>query len=504
MADEKAMLKEFQRRFKSAEQMKQRIWPEVKEVYFFCMEGSADGAHIDCDKHNLFTGTPSEAAEDFAADLATYFIPEYAEWINFVAGQEIDPDFEYEAGEQIEQIKSAVMNEIAASNLYATAASSFLDFAHGTAAFWQHDVSLSQPVGFEMVHASELFINVDLFGALNDRFRRRTVTWDYLFDEYPQLKEVKRFAGYLKDSENKTGTLTHGFWMDNEDRGSGRWKERVVVNDELVDYGDLDDIAEVPLLVGRFRPGPKRAWGYGPGRRLLPAMRTLNEMAQMSLDNMDKSLDPAFAAVGANSMQNDFSGGLVGGEVYEIPIGGGLEKIDIAGDLNLGMLTVDQYEEQIRRGFFQDGPRQKGLTPPSATQWLDEARRIQKRMGRPAAPIFTEMIIHLIKRTAHILARRGRLEKGIKFDGKTVTLQPINPLTYAQRQEEVVIARSLLNDIFTFDPANAGVTVDVSSTFREMKLALGDRLVKVRSRDEAAAEQQRLAQIQAAQAGGAV
>lgn len=476
-------VEEFECRFKAAKEHKSVVCADIEEVYHFCLDGDgSDPSKKKSTDLDVFSSLPAELAEDFASDLATYLMPEYAEWVTYNAGDAIPRDFRREAREAIEQRKSSMQSALSASNLYAVVNTMFLDFSHGTSAVWHHNMGTGSPAMFEPVHFSELYINVGAYGTLDDRFREQQVTWEFAFDKWPELKNVAKFKGNQTDARKKYAKLVRGFWQD-DDFASGKWKEIVMIDDHRVEYNDLSSIADVPLAVGRFRPSIRRPWGFGPGRRMLPDIRTFNEINQMGLENIDVAMNPAFASIG-NNTSTDFSDGIEGGMVYDLPPGSSLDKIDLAGDMDVGFFSAERYEQRMMRGFYQDGPRQRGLTPPSASQWLDEARRIQKRLGRPAGPIFDEMVSHIIRRTDKILVGQNKLSAGVEFNGEIVRLEPLNPLTIAQRQEEVVTARSLLTDMATFDPQGFPVTVNTSETFQNIKETLGDRLVSIRTEDQ--------------------
>lgn len=495
-------LKEFKCRFEKAEEAKSAVLKDVREVFHYCLDGRADDpkAEKSCDI-DLFSSLPAELAGDFASDLATYFMPEYAEWVNFNLGTDIDETFSDVVSEIVEARKEKIQNALSSSNLYGIANSVFMEAAHGTIAMWQHDMGSGHPMVFEPVHFSELFINVGPMGLLDDRFRRQEVTWEFLFDTHPELKRVKRFNGFQKDAHKKSGKITEGFWR-HSDLASGKWRSLTEVEGHQVSYEVLDGLEEVPLLLGRFNPVAKRPWGFGPGRRMLPDIRTFNEINQMGMEGVDRALDPAFVASGNNQLGTDFSDGISGGTVYDLPVGASLNKLDLAGEIDLAFFSADRFEVIMRSGFYQDGPRQRGLTPPSATQWLDEARRIQKRMGRPAGAIFDEFVFHLIVRTDHVLSKNGVIEPGVTYDGKLVSLEPINPLTFAQRQDELVGARSLLNDIYSFAPNDAPLLVDMPATFRKMRDTQGDRILKIRTQQEIEAIQKQQLALQAQAQGG--
>ena len=235
-----------------------------------------------------------------------------------------------------------------------------------------------------------------------------------------------------------------------------------------------------PILVGRFNPRVGMPWGRGPGIKALPDLRTLDKVNETVLSGLDQSLMNTI--IYADDGFLDLSEGIDAGRAYPATRGFTRDQIyDLSRSVNTdqGWFTAERLEAQIRMAFYQDGPRQKGDTPPTAAQWLDERRRVQQRLGKPSAPIWSELIYPLVQRVEFMAVQLGRMPEAITHDGQSITVSPISPLQKAQNQDKVMVTRSNLDLAMTLLQDQLPNFVDVLATLEDVKKASGDELLKL-------------------------
>lgn len=132
------------------------------------------------------------------------------------------------------------------------------------------------------------------------------------------------------------------------------------------------------LLVGRFNPQTGKPWGRGPGRRALASFRVSDQLAEDVLSAADQSLRRTLIYPDDGFL--DLSEGIEAGRAY--PAARSFDRnsiFDLSRDVNVdqGWFSEERMEDRLRRLMYQDGPRQRGETPPTAAQWVDERRRLQ-------------------------------------------------------------------------------------------------------------------------------
>lgn len=481
--------KEFEARFSAAKRWRQNVEPTLREIYSFCCPGREnDFNRSRYDQSSDVTNYHSlgeEVATDLAGDLVTYFTPAEERWANYVVTAEIEEDAAEAVLALVQDREDKLFELIGASNYNDVAPQwAFEAAAHGTPAIWVSKGHISHPIFIESVPAHELYITPGYMGIL-DRFRAQWVNardLEPLLDGWDaNLSDPKIRAAV---SRNNSVKVVWGFWVDWSDLGRPMWKMEITVQDirvsaPAVTLGDL--AGSCPLLVGRFNPQPGKPWGRGAGWKALPDLRVLDKIDEIVLTAMDDALQTTLIYPDDGFL--DLSDGIVPGTAYPASRGFSREHIyelQKGTNLDYGFYSEERLESRIRTAFYQDGPRQRGETPPTAAQWLDERRRVQQRLGKPSAPLWTEMIFPLVQRIEYLAVEAGEMADAITHDGRTITVSPINPMQKAQNQDQVMTARSNLDlGVAAMGPENLMQVIDLASTFKNIIKTSGDRLTVV-------------------------
>ncbi len=485
--------KDFETRFNAARRYREDVRPKIEDAYRFCAPGretefSHNTRRRQTEETTVYHSLGETSAADLAGDLVTYFTPPEATWFSIDILTPVPEDQQKEVLDFAQQREQDIRDLIAASNYNDIAPQwGFEAASHGTPALWVQQAHRTQPIYCESVPPAELFLTFGHMGYL-DRFRQQTVaasTLPALFAAYPEVSLADRDIKAKIDKPGATVTCVWGFWLDWTDPANPLWKMEVTVDGKRVTpetpitLGPM--IGSCPLLVGRFNPQPNSPWGRGAGVRALPDMRVLDKVEETILLGLEDQLKTTL--IYSNDGFIDFSQGLTPGVQY--PAGPRFTKDQIlelnkSTNLEVGFFTREDMERRIRGIFYQDGPRQRGDTPPTATQWIDEARRVQQRLGKPSAPLWSEMIFPFVQRVEYLGSQLGLLADLIVIDGSAVTLQPISPLQKSQNRDDVLTSRSNLSMAFEVLQDQAASYVDMTATLENHIRASGDRLTVIR------------------------
>lgn len=493
--------KEFQARYSAARRYKDAEKPYLQEVLQFC----CPGREFDFDRNpmshrgedtQVFISDAETLANDLASDLVTYFTPAEAKWASYLVTMPIEEDLEAAVRELVQEREDQLFDLIQTSNYNDIAKSVMFEAAsHGTTAMWVEQGHISQPIHVEPVPPHELWLAPGHMGYL-DRFREKTVpveTLEPLFDGMVRAGMVSLSDQKLRAKMQKPGQMAKvcwGFWLDWADPGNPLWRCEITVDGTRITPAQpltLGPLAGAcPLLVGRFNPQVSRPWGRGPGRTALPDLRVLDKIEELILTGMDQAVLPTIIYPDDGFL--DLSDGVTPGRAYAANRGFTRDqvyemnrnvKVEYATDAK--QLILDR----IRTAFYQDGPRQRGDTPPSASQWLDERRRVQQRLGKPSAPLWTELFYPFVQRIEWLGVRSGKLPEAITMDGEAITVLPISPLQKAQNQDKVMVSRSNLDLAFAVFQDQVGNFIDPVATFQNIVRASGDELTEVRTQEVA-------------------
>jgi hypothetical protein len=487
--------KEFTSRYEDAKRWRDEAKPFIRQIYQFTCPGRErefDRNPTDRteDDTTVFTSLPEECASDLAGDLVTYYTPPEVKWAEYLVTAAIPTDQAKAVTALVEEREADLQDLLTASNYYDMAPQwAFEAATHGTTAIWCEKSHIMQPIHFEVVPPAQLLITPGHMGYL-DRFRETHVlasSLEALFQGYP----VDLSDPGLKMKMTKPGLrckVVWGFWLDWKDPGNPVWRCEITVDAKRVTPPEpliLGPMAgSCPLLVGRFNPQPNKPWGRGPGWRALPDMRVTDKVSETVLAGLDQALTPTLIYSSDGGL--DLSNGLEAGNAY--PGGRNFTKdqvweMDRSNNTETGWYTEERQEDKIRRHFYQDGPRQRGDTPPTAAQWLDERRRVQQRLGKPSAPLFSELIAPLIQRVEYLGVRAGKMPEAITHNERAITILPISPLQKAQNQDKVMVARSNLELSFGILQDRTADFIDVISTLQNIVTTSGDEITVIRKEE---------------------
>lgn len=497
--DQQSASAAFKTRYKRAEQYRDSAEDELSEALMHISPGREDdfsdtNPENRDDDREVFTSLAEDLATDFATDLIDYYCPSEQAWAEYEVTAPVPQDAADIVKKLVTEREQAIHEMIEASNFNDVAPQVFFEGAHGTIGMWQDVAHITQSFYCEPVLPNELLVTPGHMGIL-DRFREKRVLAteiSTLFASWPNIDLES--DDNLKELLKKEGMylpVCYGFWVDWSDPGQPQWMCEVTINNKTVCLDKKPFVigplaGGCPLHVARVNPKSHNPWGKGPARKVLPDMRVHKYLDGKTMEGIDQALDNT--VIYPNDGVLDMQDGLQTGKAYAAHRDFNKNKVwemNRGVNLDMGLYSMESIEERMREGFYQDGPRQRGDTPPTAAQWLDQRRRVQKRMGKPTAPIWTELLLPFIQRTELIGVMLGRFDGPLTHDGNVISIQPRSPQKKAANHDKVMVARSNLELGVAAFPEDLPNVVDMVGTFKNIVDESGDRITVIRDEERA-------------------
>lgn len=383
----------------------------------------------------VFDNTAPDAVQDFASDMLFTFTPQHAKWIDPVPSTNLVLADAESIKPQIAAYNETIFSEIRRSNFHSEALESYMDLTHGTMAMVVQDNDMSAPIHCESIPVSDILIARGPFKTIDVKAYDMVVYADQIPVIWPEAQKNEELMREIRQAPSSERCVRQAIWRDYSDRRDEVHRYVSYVGKHKIAAGQYRGDGSCPMIVARWMTDNTTALGIGPGYLQLPNIKTANLLKELILKNLDYAVDPAttYDDDGVINMEHGISPGM------HIPRAQG-SKIDIlesGSRFDAGYFEKQELDHQIKRGFFQDKPDQLGKTPPTASQWLDEAAQAARRMGAPSGRLITEWQIPIYKRFAYLLAKRGILPD-VKLNGNMVSLNPTSPLIRTQRQEEAL------------------------------------------------------------------
>lgn len=480
--------KNFKKRLDEARLNKADVQADLMEGYFFTAPRRAREVMSDNStklakslaaerQAELQTTLGIECAEDFAGMVIDAFMPANYDWCKRGKGM-LSEEVWANINEQVTKDDAVIMAAIRASALEAVIDPSFNpDLALGTAAIWIEDAGVAAPPEVRPVPIRNLDICMGTGWGIGARFYTKHVYGRDLEAELRGVTLPDDIRRKATAKPNDTLQCVWGFIPDYSVPLEERWSYQIHVDKKEVFNDTLSGEGSCPLVVLRFGVDPTSPWGDGPTLQSLPYLRVVDALAGVVQDNAEFQVDPSF--IYENDGVLSFEGGLQHGMAY--PAQPGLSKSGLIwlrpeSREDAGLFTIEKLEMSVKRLHYSDFPEQKGKTPPTASQWIDEMVKMQKRLGLKGQMFWWEGPRSIFQRFRHLLEKRGAI-RPIQVAGKSVALEPYNPAVRGQEFQEVQIAERFLSIYYGYGGIQAQAGIDVPATMQAIQKKLGDKLV---------------------------
>jgi hypothetical protein len=501
---------ELSKRIARAETDRSRHYVRILDIIKYCLPWRhiPEGNYVAGEEltDDIYDSIGQTVLEDFSADMLNTFTPQSMQWTNIKPVLAFNSADMAGMGQKLGRYKNVLFGEMERSNLYQALQESYFDLGHGTMALHIDDLEPSKPIFCQAIPTSDLLIDRGVWGEIDGRFRRWRVRVDQLHVRWPDIP--KENLPVYSPGDLTDLLVTEGVFRDWSDKGNEKWQYVVFSGGSDVpgtigastDTGTLllrrEYIGQgsCPIVVARWSRDSQTAWGVGPTYRVMPEIKTANHLKYLSLANADRILDPPFTYEDDGVI--NFEQGIQPG--VGIPKAAGsapLQFFPSNFNLQYAETVINAAHETINRAHYQDRPTQLGKTPPSATQWADEAAERARRMGTPATNLVIELQYPIIKRFAYLLERRGKLPK-IELNGEKVALEPDSPLLRAQKQDLVVRVQKFMEMIAgTFGPQILNIVIDQSAVTHLLADSMGVPTNIIRTQAQMAAAAKSLGQM---------
>ena len=138
-------------------------------------------------------------------------------------------------------------------------------------------------------------------------------------------------------------------------------------------------------------------------------------------------------------------------------------------------------------------PEQSGDTPPTATQWLDERARMQRRIGTPGLSFWRDLS-QIFLRYKYLLEKSRTIEP-LTIDGRSVAMLPRNPAQAAAKLQAVAEAARTAQTLGGMFPEEWKMNVDGRKTMEAWLEETEVTLIKMRPIKEVADATKQMAQL---------
>jgi hypothetical protein len=470
---------------------------DIKECYFFCapnrqrqissMVMPSQARMLDAPELN--TDQAFIVTQDFITAIVNAYMPEAEPWVERGRGMFTPQAVWDKIKDKVKDDDRLIFEAIRASNFYPEIAKAFYpDLAICCSGLWIDRPHPAMPITCSAIPIRELEIDLGPYGEIDSRFAVR-YTRNHYVRELVGEEIWDKMDGALKEKANNSPSdrtqVIWGFWRNWDDKSDECYQAVVMLGNQVIHDTVLKGEGSCPLIVTRFNPTCDWPHAHGPMYQALPTFRQIDELESMRIEHAALSFKPpitypddSFAAVET---------GVEEGMAYPVRPGtaADVKAIYTPPPANVGNYQYDEKLKNLRKLFFVDHPEQSGDTPPTATQWMDELARAQRRLSTPGMPFWREGPAAYFMRFKHLLEVAGVITP-LKVDGRAVGALPRNPAQAAAEQQEIVKTMQLATYLAQTFPEEFKMYVDGAKTMQELLQKARVTLIKLRDKAQVA------------------
>jgi hypothetical protein len=448
------------------------------------------------DDRQLQTSFGSEVVDDYMTMLIETFTPREGPWAE--RKMPTEPDEDGQEHPEVESLNKLIQAEdakifdlIKASNYYSEKAKAGVpDAAIGVVALLIKNPGRGQPIQCLGVPIRELDMDMGPDGRIDFRSITRPSKWRHipaLLGKEIVAKLPDEQASKLREKKNDAVTVVWAWWRNWENFGDVEWQHVVLLDNKLVHEATFSGDGSCPLVVGRFGATPDFAWPDGPLLKSLPDLVQLDEISGALIENIDFTLRPPKAYEDDGTINIPVDGIEPGMLLPKRPSGGqtAFEDIYEPRPVEAALFDVDRLEHRIRRLHYVDFPEQRGKTPPTATQWVDELTMRQRRIGTPGYAFWREEPYETFQRFRYLGERRGSVTPLVALGvPSNLALNPYNPAERAQDSQDIATAVRFGEIGIGMFPQTWQVAVDEMKSLKNLQAKTRDKIFVFRSEGE--------------------
>lgn len=475
-----ALQKKAKRLIARAKKEKKQFETSMREAFKFCMPHRirpGDQSKTESKKDDdveLCTSIGIDVLGDFASDMHNTFTPREQSWGEFEdRGVGATTSEAKQIEDLVKLIGDAIFEEVQDSNFYDVMPAAWKDFGISTMAITISQRKSIEPLFVQVVPIPELLILKGPFGDIDVRFREWRVMSDEVETLWPDIKLPAKIKAKVNNTKEPTEFVAiEGGWRDRS-KPDETWQFVTLLDNQMIDDFVREGRGSAPIFVGRMNPDPGYSWGIGPAIDARPEFRTLDELEYLKLKGVAFSVDPA-GTYDDDGVLN-LEAGLEPGRYYPQEPGSKVNQLQVSHQIDVAFFEKEELESAIKRKFFQEKPRQRGKTPPSASQFLEEQQDNTARLSTPTAPLWSEFLSEVLLGFMWNMVSLARLPDGLNVE-QLARIKPINPLERAARQNDVLVAIRFLETL-GFSGPQAQLIVNWLKTAENIQDRLGDDLV---------------------------
>ena len=419
-----------------------------RETFNKYSEGMRKNRHV-------YDSTAVLGTQQFANRIQGSLIPAWSQWMELVAGDEIEEKQETEVNKRLEDITKSFFSALNHSNFYTELSPSLIDLAIGTGAVLieENEFGKAEPLRFTNVPLAELYPEKPAGGAIDSVWRKQEIKPNHIKRVWPEAKLTNQLEKMAEKPDSKEVIIWNGQCYNSK---TGMYDHKVVYEGEKAILFE-QSFKTKRLIVFRWHVTPGEVFGRGPVIQMLPDIRTANIMKEYILKNAAIQMSGVYTGA-SDGIFNPHTVRIAPGSIIPVASNNSanpsLAALTPSGNIGLGDALLKEVQDSIKQALFASPFGDITDSVRSATEQMLRQQEMLKNSGASFGRLKTELIEPLVAAVMDILTDLGEVPP-LRIDGKEVTIRQQSPLAKTEALEDFQNIQVWKEDLASFMPPEA-------------------------------------------------
>jgi hypothetical protein len=381
---------------------------------------------------DIFDSTAIEGVQNFANNIQIILTPPFSRWATLIPGDLVSKskgftDQEKKSiKEKLEEVTEILFKHLQASNFSLKSNESLQDLSVGTGIMILNEGSDDDPFQFGAVPISQVAIGEGGNGSIENFWRAWNIEIRLVEEKWPGIKLTPDLESLAKNAPDQKVKVLEGsiHYPQNDSEHEYCYYVQSMkggFEDMLFEWRDYNAFTGF-----RAALSPGEILGRGPVLRVLPDIKVINKMKEMTLKGAAMRAFPV-TLVENDAVINPDKFDLEAGDIIPIePSVSGKDPIrpmQVGGDVNFAQLMIKDLTETIKDALFADplgDPEETSQQTATQTE-IRQSNWIKKNAATFSR--LTDEWLNEILNKCIIILRKKNIINDIVINGKTVELK---------------------------------------------------------------------------------
>lgn len=389
--------------------------------------------------NTLYDLTLVIGARTFVNRLVNALFPQTEQWLRFVPGPDVEPEYRDEAARLLQDLTDRFFSFIDNSNFYLAMPEALEEMAVSTGCMQINEGDDDEQLVFTSVPSNSIAYEVGVDGSFKGYFRDFVgISLDEVTSYWPQATVSDELRRAEDECKQRGGKKLHVVEATIYNYKTKMWDTTIFEMNKKELLFEMEE-EEPAFAAFRWNRRSGEVLGRGPAMDAMPAAASINEAMKDELIAAAFKANPMYMAYTDSVINPDTFRIYPGAILPVLPTSAGtwpMAPVPQAGDVNFGILIVQDLREQINRLMFTNPLGQVDAPRQTATEANIRMREMVENAAASFARVKRELQDSMIKRIIYILKKRGEWPN-IEVNGRSIAVRYETPLTASRGQREV-------------------------------------------------------------------